>query len=88
MSGDGGDGRVVAGIFLCLLGICMVGLGGGCTILWLMFGTGGAGLIGPLLLILCIATFVGGIFAIRAARKMFGPAPGPPAAETRAPPDP
>jgi drug/metabolite transporter (DMT)-like permease len=84
---DPHTGRTVAGIFLCLLGICMVALGGGCTILWLMFGTGGAGPIGPLLLLLCVGTFIGGVFAIRAARKMFAPPPDLPSVGAQPPPD-
>ena len=85
---EGQAGRTVAGLFLCLLGICMVALGGGCTFLWLMFGTGGMGGLGPLLLLLCIGVLIGGIFVIREARKMFRPPPDPPAAGTRARPDP
>jgi hypothetical protein len=80
------SGRVVAGVFLCLTGICMVALGGGCTALWLIFGTHGPA-YERLLLVLCIAIFIAGIFAIREGRKMFAPPPDSPEAETQAPPD-
>jgi drug/metabolite transporter (DMT)-like permease len=73
---DPQTGRIVAGLFLCLLGICMVAVGGGCTIMWLIFGTGG-GLVGLLLLLLCIVAFVLGIVVLRQAMRMVRPAPPP-----------
>ena len=50
-----GAGGIIAGIFVCLFGVCLLLLGGGCTILFLSessgLGAGGAVQAMPLFLI-------------------------------------
>lgn len=81
----GGAGAVVAGIFLCLFGTCMVLVGGACTAAWLVFGLNSMGALGPLLFLLCLALVALGIFVIRAGVKAFpgrdAHPPLPPAAD-------
>jgi hypothetical protein len=72
MSGDGqgpGAGNIIAGVVLILFGLCILLVGGGCTIFWLVllsdqssWGSGMGGGVG-MLAISVVAAAVG-LFAI------------------------
>jgi hypothetical protein len=69
-------GAVVLGIFFLLFGICILLIGGGCTILWIsLMDNASPGLAEFGLLLLSLVTAAGGIFSILFAIRLFrGPA--------------
>lgn len=68
-----GVGGVIAGIFLLLCGICLLLVGGGCTIgwLWAILSAPSTGLSGLPLLLLSVATAWAGVALLRAAGRSF-----------------
>jgi hypothetical protein len=68
-----GAGGAIAGIFLLVCGICLLLVGGGCTIAWLwaMLSAPATGLSGLPLLLLSAATAWAGIMLVRAAGRSF-----------------
>jgi hypothetical protein len=68
--GGPGAGHILLGIFLCLFGLCITLLGGGCTIMWISMAAESSGYGGGLLaltnplFIISIAVLVGGVFTI------------------------
>ena len=79
--GKGPDaGAVILGIFFLLFGICLLLVGGGCTILWVvMLGSSADGLGAIGLLLLSLGVAAAGIFAILFAIRLFkGPPATPP----------
>lgn len=64
-------GAILIGIFLILFGLCLVLVGGGCTIGWTMYiftqgDFGGAGL-----LLISLAALAAGVVVLWAGVKMF-----------------
>jgi hypothetical protein len=71
-------GAVILGIFFLLFGICLLLVGGGCTILWVTMLGGSSNNFGEFgLLLLSIVVAAAGIFSILFAIRLFR---GPPAA--------
>ena len=69
-------GQMLLGIFMVLFGLCVVLVGGGCTVLWLSeigsrshYGGGMGGLDNPLLWV-SIVTFAGGIICLWVGGKL------------------
>lgn len=74
MEGDQGGrdtGRILSAVFLCLLGISMLVVGGSCTFLWVAMGGSGMGAIGVLLALACFVVFIGGFYVLHQAIKAF-----------------
>jgi hypothetical protein len=85
--GKGPDaGAVILGIFFLLFGTCLLLVGGGCTILWIMMLAGASnGLEEIGLLLLSIGVAVAGIFSILFAIRLFrGPRRATPTVDPRA----
>jgi hypothetical protein len=69
MSEERSAGQLLVAIFLILCGLCLVLVGGGCSLLWIaaMFGVGDNGIAGnyelgiPLLLVSLAALGAGGV---------------------------
>lgn len=67
-------GQKLLGVFMILFGLCILLLGGGCTILWLSelsspYGSPMGGLANPLLWI-SIVTFAGGVVCVWVGGKL------------------
>jgi hypothetical protein len=80
-------GGIILGIFFLLFGICILLVGGGCTIFWLMEMSASAANFSEVgLLLLSAAVAVGGIFSIIFAIRLFKGPPVKPAAPDLDPP--
>jgi hypothetical protein len=72
MSGVG-PGEIIVGTFLFLFGLCMLLVGGGCTLMWLyaLAQAPGMGLLSLAMLLVSGGTAWAGFATIRAAGRMF-----------------
>jgi len=68
------SGAIIGGIFLILFGLCLLLVGGGCTLFWLavMADNRGGGSEGIPLLLLSVAVAAGGVFAITGGIRLCG----------------
>jgi hypothetical protein len=69
MSEGPGAGQVLIGIFLILFGLCITLVGGGCTIMWIMFIANGD-TSGAFLFLISLVVLAGGLVTVWAGVKM------------------
>ena len=71
-------GQILIGIFLILFGLCITLVGGGCTVMWIMFIGSDHSAEGALLFLVSLATLAVGLVTLWAGVKLLrSRPPGP-----------